>query len=335
MNPKSRILIAILVGGIAAYLTTVLPVTVVYKDVPLGDICCPLLQFKNFMLNHSAYRPMITINHSTPVVAYPFTAVLFLSPLWLFPLTWIGPIFCGLTSSVFAYALLHDGKPWKLLILASPAYLTSISSIQYAPLLAAAFYLPFLLPLAVIKPQLGIPLLAAGRWSKTTLLAALSIVLVSLAVYPAWPFDWLTNMNFGSYDGKIPVFQGAGFLLLLSAFKWRDERARLLLAMALMPQRLWYDQLVLLLIPRTRIQLYILLIGAWLSVLVSPGGLMHTTVRDQTALVAVVSFVYLPLLCIIFQEELKLFASTLIRRVYEDTRDSRLRAQAREHGDAD
>jgi hypothetical protein len=51
------------------------------------------------------------------------------------------------------------------------------------------------------------------------------------------------------------VLQLGGFVLLLSAIAWRRPAGRLLLALSLIPQALlFYDQLLLWLIPRTRYQ---------------------------------------------------------------------------------
>ncbi len=303
---RQRIVVSVAVGVLAGLLSTLLPGTVPYKGVQVGDLGTSILGLNHLVTNHSAYIKPITYS-GLPAVMYPFTTMLFIGPFMLLPLQWIGPVFCGLVSFVFAYALQYDGKPWRLLALASVPYIASLQSVQFAPLMVSAVYLPFLLPLAVIKPQLGVPLVAAGRWSKTTVLAACSIVLLSLVIYPKWPFEWLTYGNLSYYEGKAPVTQGLGFLLILAAIKMRDWRARLLLAMALIPQRLWYDQLFLFAIPATRTQMLILLIGSWLSPLL---GLDHLWLLDSGRQApeswrAVVYFVYLPALCMLFMEEIK------------------------------
>lgn len=302
-----RILLSIAVGISAGFLSTVFPGTVPYKGVQVGDLGTSILGLEHFFSSHSAYIEPITYA-GLPAVMYPFTTMLFVGPFMVLPLKWIGPIFCGLTSFVFAYALLYDWKPWRLLVLASVPYLSSLQSIQFAPLLTAAYYLPFLLPLVVIKPQLGLPLLTTGNWSRKTLLTAAVIVLISLIVYPAWPFEWFAYGNLSSYEGRSPLTQGLGFLLLLSAIKWRDKRARLLLTMAIIPQRLWYDQLMIFAIPMTRIQLLILLIGSWLSPLLSldHSWLLDSGRQDPKSWWAVVSLVYLPALCMVFEEEIKI-----------------------------
>ena len=81
-------------------------------------------------------------------------------------------------------------------------------------------------------------------------------VAISLAINPHWPVEWrsqLSHRSPGNYG--IPLLLGGGPILLLALLRWRNPAARLLLVMACVPQSiLFYDQLPLWLIPRSRLQ---------------------------------------------------------------------------------
>lgn len=300
MRTRRRILLSILIGLLAGAVSLAMPKTVVVNGIQIGDIGVPLFGLKNFLHGIFTYEQYYFEN--APATTYPFTTMLALYPFLYVPLSLIAPLFCSLITTVFVYAILHDGKPWRLLILLSAQYITALQSVQFSPLIFSALLIPWLLPLAIIKPQLGIVLIASGKWSLPTILATMLMLVISLIVYPAWPIDWLEHGNFSSYAGKIPVFQGVGFVLLLSCIKWRNRRARLLTAMSLIPQRLWYDQLMLFLIPETRYQLYILLIGSWISLFLGEMG--GSAMQSPLSWTIVNYFLYLPALCLIFREEL-------------------------------
>ena len=305
MTLKDRILLSVIVGILAGLETYCLPVSTIYNGAHLGDLWAPLFGIKNFVSGHSAYGGQFY--NDSPVVAYPFTTLLALYPFSLVPLCLAGPLFFSLSSGIFAYALLRDGKAWKVLVLLSPSYIVSLEAMQFSPLLASAFLLPCLLPLACIKPHLGLVLCASGKWTLRTFIATILFVAVSLLIYPKWPVDWLRNGNLSGYTGKIPVSFGIGFLLLLSIYKWRDRRCRLLAAMSLIPQRLWYDQLMLFLIPETQAQLCILLLCSWLGFTLSMMGTGY--VRDGLSWMFVVHLLYIPSLIIIYNKEIKLVVS--------------------------
>jgi hypothetical protein len=319
MSLSERILLSVIVGVMAGLGTYYLPVCTIFNGAHLGDLWGPLVGMKLFASGHSAYGQQF-FDTGKPFVSYPFTTMLAVYPFTLVPLKLAGPLFFSLSSMIFSYALLHDGQGWRLLVLLSPAYIFSLESTQFAPLLSSAFIFPCLLPLICIKPQLGVALCAAGKWTLRLFLITTIFVAISLLIYPHWPADWLAYGNTASYAGKIPVAQGIGFLLLLSVFKWRDRRSRLLTAMSLIPQRLWYDQLLLFFIPETRYQLYFLLISSWLGlVLCMTGGwfIMDVDQNPSSWIIAVI-FIYIPSLMIVFTKEIEFFLRKL--KVFADVR---------------
>jgi hypothetical protein len=207
-------------------------------------------------------------------IPYPLPVALF-----GFPLVWTvgfmsmvvaGSIFIGVSSGVMAWSLLRANQVWRLAsILLSGTFWVAVITGQWSPLIVAAWFLPVLAPLLVlIKPQIALPVALARPLSRWGLLIASTVLLLSLAVDPTWPFRFLQKI--GPYQGIIPALTlPFGPLLLLAVFRWSNERGRLLLMMALMPQRAVYDFLPLWLVPATRRSLLILSALSWL--VVAPG----------------------------------------------------------------
>jgi len=205
-------------------------------------------------------------------VPYPLPVALFGFPLiWLVgivPMYVAGSVFIGVSSGILSWALLRAGEASRLaaILLSGPFWVAVIVS-QWSPLIVAAWYLPVLAPLLVlIKPQIAFPV-AAARWpSRLGLLIAASVLLLSLLVDVTWPWRFLQKV--GPYQSTIPILAlPLGPLLALAGLRWRDEKARLLLLMSVMPQRAVYDFLPLWIVPKTSSELMILSGLSWLVVL--------------------------------------------------------------------
>jgi hypothetical protein len=194
---------------------------------------------------------------------YPLPALLIAAPLaWLSgPLA--GAIFVGLSSGLLCWGLLEEGRH-RLIVFASPPYLYAMISAQWSPLLVAAALLPNLAFALPAKPNLGLPVLVAYPTRRRLLLAAAAMAF-SIAVLPSWPADLLGRI--ASHLNYTPLISWYGPILLLALPLWRAAPARLLLAMAIMPQRLLYDQLPLWLVPQTPRQLLLLTAAGWAGVL--------------------------------------------------------------------
>ena len=257
-----RVAVAVVVGIGAAVVSTTMRHAITVDGVPVGDVGPPLIGLRLALSGSNPYALELA---TAPLAQYPVTTMVVLAPLLLVPLAWVAPLFCGLSTAVFAWALTTDGAWWRLAALLSVPYLMALYSVQWSPLLTTALVVPALLPLAVVKPQLGIALAAAGRWSWRTVAAAAGIVGVSLLVRPRWPLEWLDSGTPGLYDARIPLLVAPGFLLAASVAFVRSRRGRLVVAMALVPQRFWYDQLLLLFVPTTWRQMMVLLVTTWLG----------------------------------------------------------------------
>lgn len=184
---------------------------------------------------------------TTAIAALPFAATL--------PPALAAPAFVFVCTLLLAWAITKDGYD-RLPIFLSIPFLWAVKSAQWSPLLMTAALLPAAGWLIPVKPHLGLAVLAY-RPSRGMLLGSLGFFLVTLFVNPAWPVEWiqiLPQRVHGIYLSPMTLAYG-GPLLMLAALRWRRPEARLLLAMGLVPQNfLFYDQLLLWLIPKSRLE---------------------------------------------------------------------------------
>lgn len=186
---------------------------------------------------------------------YPFTGLLLVFPFAALSLAAATGLFAGISAAALAYCITRDGL-WRLHIFASSSFVMAAALGQFAPLLMLMAFNPWLGVFAAVKPNLGLPLFVR-KPSVATVIGSLSLLAVSVAVFPAWPADWLESLRRSVADQthRVPLLQWGGIVLLLSALAWRRAAGRLLLVLSLVPQALYfYDQLLLWLIPRTRNQ---------------------------------------------------------------------------------
>lgn len=186
--------------------------------------------------------------YDTPLQQYPATAAVFALPFVLLSAEMAAGIFFGLSSALLAFGVTAEGYEGLLVFFAYP-YWAAMLTAQWSPLILAAGFLPWLLPAAMAKPQVGFPV-AFTRMSRTGLLACLAVLAATLLWMPSWPLLWWLQL--GNYQHFFPLLVLPGPLLLLALLRWRDRDAVVLLLMAVMPQRWFFDAFVLWLIPKTR-----------------------------------------------------------------------------------
>jgi hypothetical protein len=172
-----------------------------------------------------------------------------IAPVAWLPLAASGGLFLGIASALLAYGLLKDGYR-RLPIFMSAPFVMAVSLGQWSPLITAAALESNLGFAFAAKPNLGLPAWIY-RPNVRALIGGVIIVLVSLAILPTWPIDWYHNISTRP-EKFTPIRTLVGPVLLVAAIRWRRPEARLLIAMACVPQALFfYDQLILGLIPRT------------------------------------------------------------------------------------
>ena len=185
---------------------------------------------------------------ATPLF-YPLPALLLVAPLAYLDLGVAGGMFIGISSALLAYVLTRDGYHRLPLFLSAP-FLMAVSLGQWSPLVAAAALEPNLGFTLAAKPNVG---LAAWiyRPSMRPIIGGVALTLLSLAVLPSWPLDWLENIS-GRPEKSIPMLTAFGPLIALGLLKWRTPEGRFYVAMGCVPQALFfYDQLLLWILPRT------------------------------------------------------------------------------------
>jgi hypothetical protein len=183
-------------------------------------------------------------------VPYPLPAAFVGFPCAALPDRWAGGVFAGASAALLAFGVTRERQWWRLLLFASYPYVESLRCVQWPPLLLTAALYPTLLPLTLIKPHLGLPLLLRARITPRSVVLTILVLVASLAIYPTWPFVWLRQI--APYRGVAPVqLLPLGPLLVLALLRWRDRDSYYLFLMAVLPKRAFYDHLLLWLLPRT------------------------------------------------------------------------------------
>ena len=300
---QARILTAIAIAvasGLVAYFAG-------RRQGAVPDFLYPWTGARLFLSGVDPYKAMGGHPGAAPpydeALFYPFTALVALFPIAKIRYEIAGPLFFGLSSGALAYVITHDGL-WRVHVFMSASFVAAALLMQFSPLLMTAAFLPSLGFVATIKPNVGLPVLAY-RPSWRAVIGCAVFVALSLAIFPRWPFGWLESIRHDKRVGAhaIPLLQFGGFLLALAALRWRLRAGRLLLAMSVIPQQLFfYDQLPLWLVPRTRQQSIALTACSQLAfivfyLLLKPGDLV---VRSAYPLV--VGLLYLPALVILLRQ---------------------------------
>jgi hypothetical protein len=237
-----------------------------------GDLLHSLWPAREWL---SGKDPYLTyrINNEYEFVPYPFTAIIATLPLTWLPDWLAAGIFSCLGAMLLAWMIITHGKNWQLIMLASWPFVNSIIFTQWSPYLVSMFFTPNLLPFLLIKPQLALPFTLIQKPGRLGIILAGILGILSLVLFPSWPFEWLKTL--GTYIGYPPLFVlPFGPLLLLSFLRYRNKSSWLLVLLALMPQRMVYDQLGVLLIAENRKQLLFLVLCSWITlpVVVYYGG---------------------------------------------------------------
>lgn len=180
---------------------------------------------------------------------YPLPAGILALPFAPLEPALAGALFIGVSSALLAWAV-SGSAPHRLWLFASAPFAMAALLGQWSPILTAAALLPALQFVIAAKPNIGlVAWLYRPSWRGAA--GAVALGLVSLAVLPRWPLEWLQALQDAPrYRG--PAFSLAGAFTLLAVLRWRRPEGRLMIGMALVPQlALFYDQLPVWLVPDT------------------------------------------------------------------------------------
>jgi hypothetical protein len=237
---------------------------------------------------------------------YPLPAVLLVLPLSWFSVKVSAALFVALSTGLLSFAASRRGFAVWLLLL-SPSCYRAVREGHWAPLVVAFALIPGMAAIAaMLKPNLGVATgLAWPSWRAIAICAAVS--LASLVILPTWPIDWLRNIHDNHHVAPL-AFGWLAIPLLLSLLFWRRPVGRLLFLMMVIPQRLlWDDQLVLFLIPRTIWQQLVLLTMSWsgyLAWIIIDHHVQSGAYLDSVAAPRVLMSLYLPALAIVLWQAL-------------------------------
>jgi hypothetical protein len=241
----------------------------VKPEVTAGDFQWSLRDARDLLAGRDPYR----YAPGPYAIPYPIPAALLVLPLAWMPDLWAGTVFMAISVMLLAFAILRSGEEWRLAMLSSWSFIYALLWVQWTPLVCALWFLPALAAVALIKPNIALPLLLTGGFGSALrsgpawrwLLPPAGLLLASLLWYPTWPLVWYRQIS--TYQGLSPPLFALplGPVVLLSLLAWRDRRAWLIVILALMPQRMVYDQLPILLVAGSRRQLWILILAGWIN----------------------------------------------------------------------
>ena len=233
---------------------------------------------------------------------YPFPAVLVGLPLAPLPFPWARLLWACLSGAALAWAAARRGGGLAIALL-SASFLNAIVQGQWSPLLTAAAVVPALSWVLSAKPTIGAAIILAFPSRRTIALAA-GIFLLSLVLFPRWPWRWIDGL--GAATHMVPlVLRPGGVLLLLALVRWRRPEARLLAALACVPQTLGlYETLPLFLVTRTRPQAYTLAVLSYVAAFAQAAAVPRSEGMPLDALFAarwpfVLVCLYLPALTMV------------------------------------
>lgn len=237
--------------GLAALLVAVASAVACTARGGLPDLAWPFIGAARLMAGQNPYGGVYPLDLG---LYYPLPAVMLLVPLVPLGLPLATALFVFLSVFLLAYAR----PPWPIFL--SAPFVLAVLWGQWAPLLTAAALLPAAAPLALCKPNMGIPALLY-KPTRGKAIGCTVVALVSLIILPTWPLDWLRGL--GAHQNFTPLLVlPFGPLLLLLIRQWREKDARLILALACLPQR-FPDMLLLWLIPATTRGALLLSIASW------------------------------------------------------------------------
>ena len=200
--------------------------------------------------------------YDTPLEQYPPAAALLALPFVRLPGEIAGALFFGVSSGLLAFGLTRTGYTRLLIFFAYPYWAAMITA-QWSPLVAASAFFWWLAPVALMKPNISLPVLLANL-SRRAVIACGIVLAVSLALTLRWYAEWPRQL--GNYGHFFPAAVFPGIVILLALFTLRNGRnkdALLLILASVVPQRWFYDAFILWLIPKSRREIIFTVAASW------------------------------------------------------------------------
>lgn len=253
----AHVMIAVAIGAAAAA-GTLLAAYLMHRAAPGGSDLDQTWFAARAMLHgqdpYALIGPGRALSQTWPWL-YPLPAAILVLPLAPLPVLAARALFVGLSFGGLAFALARRiGYARLPFVLLNASAIAAVTGAQWAPLLMLAWLIPSAAAVLIAKPSIGFAVAASGPSRQTVRIAcvwAAVLVAASLAIQPTWPREWLAALHHTSHMLP-PIMHPAGIVVGLALLRWRRAEARLLLALACVPQTpLVYSTLVLFLVPRS------------------------------------------------------------------------------------
>ena len=241
-----------------------------------GDFAWPLSAARAVLTGHDPYL-------TTTKFFYPYPTAFFALPFTPLEPRLAGEVMVGLGCAALAFVVTRSAW-WPLIMFLSGPALQVAVSVQLTPWLVAASLVPACLGLLVIKPTVAVGLLGRQTAVRALVYAAIGggvLLALSFALDIHWLAHWRATIRAepDTMQYTAPILSWVGMPLGLALFRWRDPDARLILGLACVPQNaFFYDQLPLLLVARTRVQMLVLTFCSVLAMAVA----LHATIDRHT-----------------------------------------------------
>lgn len=294
---SARTAIAVAIATLASLLTFVEHIRTPNHPADFGLVWFGARSIIHRVSPYELVGPGLSYDWPWGQLLYPATAMVVALPLAAFPLLTASMLFVWISSFLLVYAVTAEG--WQRLpMFLSVGFVIAVRAGQWSPLLTAAFCIPSLAWVFAAKPNIGLALLASTpslRALKTAVFGGMALTIVSLLIYPAWPIHWFGALK-TSGNMNAPITLPGGVFVLLALLRWRRPEARLIVALACVPQtNSWYEALPLLLVASTLRE------NLALSLVSSFGFVFGRFVSNftyieigRTAGILMVAFAYLP-----------------------------------------
>lgn len=259
LTRERRALVALAIGGLVAVVARAN-----YSLQPLGgmsDFDQVWIAARALLAGRDPYAALRTTGWPFPLY-YPLTAAVVVMPYALLPVALARVAFIASGAALLAWALSRRDAWGPVGVFTGPMFV-AFSLVQWSPLLTGATALPAILAGAVLaaKPTIGLAIGVAyfiedGRRAGRALAGALVVLAASLALRPSWPATWLATIQDAPHLVAPVTLLPMGPFVLLALLRWRRPEARLLAALACVPQTfVLYEVLPLILVARSRQQL--------------------------------------------------------------------------------
>lgn len=251
---RKRLLIAIALGLLAG-LRTHLIATMVEAPRDFGQVWYAARAVFAGRDPYALIGPGLAFDWPAPFF-YPLPAAIAVTPLAPLSATWASTVFMAIGGACFAWALMEHGYP-ALLGFASSSVVFAAELAQWAPILSAGIVIAPLGAIWIAKPTIGMALFVA-RPSKWPIIGGGVLCGLAFLLQPHWVESWRTALSMTTsvrgvgFPYIAPAMMPGGIIALVALARWRRPEARLIAALACVPQTLLlYEAVPLFLVPRT------------------------------------------------------------------------------------